>query len=70
MGGVTLQSWSKIVAGIASKGQVEVINGAVKIKLVPRGARRLALGSARLRDGIASKGEVRILAGAVKVKVV
>lgn len=70
MTGTTLQSWSKIIAGLASKGEVQVVNGAVKVKLVPRGSRRIGLGSARIRDGIASKDEARVLVGAVKVKVV
>ena len=50
--------------------EVTIINGAILVKLVPRGTRGVGYGSAQLWDGIASHGEARIINGAVKVKFV
>ncbi len=69
MAGVEGKGSTVIVGGRASKGEVEVINGRIKVKVVPRGSRREGYGSAQLKGGIASKGEVVIIAGAVKVSI-
>lgn len=70
MAGVDLKGRSKIVGGIALHGEVRVINGALLVKVVPRGTPRRGIGSAQLLKGIAKFGEVEIINGRVKVRVV
>jgi hypothetical protein len=70
MAGVTGKGGTKILGGTASHGEVRVINGAVLVKVAPRGTQRRGIGSAQLLDGIASHNEVRIIDGKVRVKIV
>lgn len=69
MAGDTLKGRSKIKGGIASKNEVQVINGALKVKVVPRGVAGEGYGCVQLKGGVASKGEAQILNGALKVRV-
>jgi uncharacterized protein YaiE (UPF0345 family) len=68
MAGATLKGRSKIKGGVAAHNEVEVINGALKVKVVPRGTAREGYGSAQLKGGVASHGEIEILNGALKVR--
>jgi hypothetical protein len=54
----------------ADPTEARVINGAILVKLVPRGTPREGYGSAQIKGGIASKGEAVVTGGAVRVKVV
>lgn len=70
MAGVTGKGRTKILGGTASHGEARVINGALLVKVVPRGTQRRGIGSAQLFKGIAQFGEVEIINGRVKVKIV
>ncbi len=68
MAGVEGKGVTKIVNGNPLNGEVEVINGRIKVLLVPLGpATREGTGSAQLKGGIESKGQVVITAGAVRM---
>ena len=70
MAGVAGKGATKFVDGVASHGEVRIINGALLVKVVPRGTQRRGIGSAQLFGGIAKFGEVEIINGRVKVKIV
>ncbi len=70
MAGVTGKGRTKILGGTASHGEVRVIDGALLVKVVPRGIPRRGIGSAQLFKGVAKFGEVEIIDGRVKVKIV
>ena len=64
-----LKSRAKLKQGIASKNEVQVINGALKLTNTP-GTPGQGYGESRIKGGIASKGEVEVINGALKVVVV
>ncbi len=70
MAGVSGKGATKILGGVASHGEARVIDGALLVKVVPRGTPRRGIGSAQLFKGIAKFGEVEIIDGRVKVKIV
>ena len=68
MAGVEGKGVTVIRNGNPLNGEVEVINGRVKVVVVPRGpVTREGTGSAQLKGGIASKGQVVIINGAVRI---
>ena len=70
MPGVDAKGRTTIVDGESQDNEVNVINGAIKVKLVPRGTPREGYGSAQLKGGVASLGEAEIVDGAIKVRFV
>ena len=67
MAGVEGKGVTKIVGG-RQPGEVEVINGRIRVLVVPLGpATREGTGSAQLKGGIASKGQVVITNGVVRM---
>ena len=68
MAGVEGKGRMTFLDGDPSKGEARVINGAILVKVVPRGTRREGYGSAQLKGGVASKGEAVIVNGAVRIK--
>lgn len=67
MAGVEGKGVTKIVGG-RQPDEVEVINGRIKVLVVPLGpVTREGTGSSQLKGGIESKGEVVITNGFVRV---
>ena len=68
MAGVDGKGATKIVHGNRLNGEVEVINGRIRVLVVPRGTlTREGTGSAQLLHGNRTKGQVEIINGAVRL---
>lgn len=65
-----LKGGVKIGGGRAELGEARVINGALLVKLVPRGTPRLGVGETKVKGGIAEHLEALVINGRLKVKVV
>ena len=68
MAGVDGKGVTKILHGNRLNGEVEVINGRIRVLVVPRGpVTREGTGSAQLLHGNRVKGQVEIIGGAVRL---
>lgn len=65
-----LKGGVRVVDGVARNGEARVINGALLVKLVPRGTPRLGVGVAKIKGGIAEHLEALVINGRLKVRLV
>lgn len=65
-----LKGGVRIVDGVASQGEARVINGALLVRLVPRGTPRLGVGVSKIKGGIAAHLEALVVNGRLKVRTV
>jgi hypothetical protein len=65
-----LKGGVRVVDGIASHGEARVLNGALLVRLVPRGTPRLGVGETKVKGGIAEHLEALVIDGRLKVRIV
>lgn len=69
MAGVEGKGETKIVTGIASRGEAVVSGGRIHVLFVNRTGPMIGQGSAQLKDGNEAFGEARIINGALRIRI-